>query len=59
MKLDEITYLDVIKQGLQAMDTTAITLCMENEMPIVYFDLLGDGNIRSILAGEPIGTLVT
>ncbi|MGY6502078.1 MAG: UMP kinase [Acidimicrobiales bacterium] len=59
VKLDEITYLDVIKQGLQAMDTTAITLCMENEMPIVYFDLLGDGNIRSILAGEPIGTLVT
>jgi uridylate kinase len=59
VKLDEIAYLDVIKQGLQAMDTTAITLCMENEMPIVYFDLLGDGNIRSILAGEPVGTLVT
>jgi uridylate kinase len=40
-KLDQISYLDVIKQGLQAMDTTAITLCMENEMPVVYFDLLG------------------
>jgi uridylate kinase len=58
-RLDTITYLDVIKQGLQAMDTTAITLCMENEMPIVYFDLLGEGNVRSILAGESIGTLVS
>ena len=58
-RLDQISYLEVIKQGLQAMDTTAITLCMENEMPIVYFDLLGDGNIRSILGGEAVGTLVT
>jgi uridylate kinase len=58
-RLDSITYIDVIKQGLQAMDTTAITLCMENEMPIVYFDLLGEGNVRSILAGESIGTLVS
>lgn len=58
-KLDQISYLDVIKQGLQAMDSTAITLCMDNQMPIVYFDLLGPGNVRSILAGDPIGTLVT
>jgi uridylate kinase len=58
-RLDRISYLDFIKQGLQAMDTTAITLCMENEMPVVYFDLLGQDNVRSILAGEPIGTLVS
>ena len=58
-RLDQISYLEVIKQGLQAMDSTAITLCMENQMPIVYFDLLGTGNVRSILAGEPVGTLVT
>jgi uridylate kinase len=58
-RLDTVTYLDVIQQGLQAMDTTAITLCMENAMPIVYFDLMGEGNVRSILAGESIGTLVT
>ena len=58
-RLDEISYLDFIQQGLQAMDTTAITICMENKMPIVYFDLLGEGNLRSILAGESIGTLVT
>ena len=58
-KLDHISYLDVIQQQLQAMDSTAITLCMENDMPIVYFDLLGEGNVRSILAGESIGTLVS
>ncbi|QGG94864.1 UMP kinase [Actinomarinicola tropica] len=58
-RLDRIGYLDFIQQGLQAMDSTAITLCMENQMPIVYFDLLDEGNLRSILAGEPIGTLVT
>ena len=58
-RLDEISYLDFIQQGLQAMDSTAITLCMENQMPIVYFDLMGEGNLRSILAGESIGTLVT
>jgi uridylate kinase len=58
-RLDRVSYLEVIQQGLQAMDTTAITLCMENDMPIVYFDLMGEGNVRSILAGESIGTLVT
>ena len=57
-RLDTVSYLEVIQQGLQAMDTTAITLCMENDMPIVYFDLMGEGNVRSILAGESIGTLV-
>lgn len=58
-KLDEVSYLDVISKGLRAMDSTAITLCMDNAMPIVMFDLLGEGNVRSILAGESIGTLVS
>lgn len=58
VRLDEISYLDFIQRGLQAMDPTAITLCMENNLPVVYFDLLGEGNLRSILAGESIGTLV-
>ena len=57
-KLDEISYLDVIKDGLKAMDTTAISLCMDNEMPIIMFDLLKKGNVSAILAGEAIGTLV-
>jgi uridylate kinase len=40
------------------MDSTAITLCMDNALPIVMFDLLGKGNVRSILQGDPIGTVV-
>jgi uridylate kinase len=54
----EVTYLDVLNRGLKAMDSTAITLCMDNELPIVMFDLLGQGNVRSILEGNPIGTVV-
>ncbi len=57
-KLDEVTYLDVLNQGLRAMDSTAITLCMDNDLPIVMFDLLGEGNVRAILEGQSIGTLV-
>ncbi len=58
VKLDEVTYLDVLNQGLRAMDSTAITLCMDNDLPIVMFDLLGEGNVRSILEGAAVGTLV-
>ncbi len=57
-KLDEVTYIDVLNRGLRAMDSTAITLCMDNALPIVVFDLLGKGNVRSILEGKAIGTLV-
>ncbi len=54
----EVTYLDVLNRGLKAMDSTAITLCMDNALPIVMFDLLRQGNVRSILEGNPIGTVV-
>jgi len=57
--LTEISYIDVINRGLKVMDTTAISLCMENDLPIVVFDLLGKGNVRSILEGAQIGTLVS
>ena len=57
-KLDHVTYLDVVNRGLKVMDATAITLCMDNDMPIVVFDLMGPGNLRSLLEGEVIGTLV-
>jgi len=57
-KLAEVSYLDVLNQGLRAMDSTAITLCMDNNLPIVMFDLLGEGNLPSILSGRAIGTLV-
>jgi uridylate kinase len=58
-KLDEVTYLDVLNQGLRAMDSTAITLCMDNALPIVMFDLNGDGNVRALLEGRPVGTVVS
>jgi len=57
--IPEVGYMEVLERGLRAMDATAITLCMDNQVPIVVFDLLGRGNIRSILEGEPIGTLVS
>ena len=57
-KLDEVGYVEIINRGLRAMDPTAVTLCMEHELPIVVFDLMTKGNVRSILLGEAIGTLV-
>jgi uridylate kinase len=58
VKLDEVGYVEIINRGLRAMDPTAVTLCMENNLPIVVFDLMAKGNVRSILLGEAIGTLV-
>jgi len=56
--LTDITYLDVISQGLNVMDSTAITMCMDNELPIRVFNLTTPGNIPRVVRGEPIGTLV-
>jgi uridylate kinase len=58
VRYDRIAHLDVINQGLKVMDSTAITFCMDRQIPIVVFDLLARGNVKSILRGEPIGTLV-
>ena len=58
-KLDELTYMDVLNQGLKVMDPTSITFCMDNDLPIVVFDVLTPGNLRRVLVGEErIGTLV-
>src|ERR1051326_2492887 len=57
-KFDELTYLDVLQRGLGVMDATAISLCMENKLPIIVFDLQVAGNIRRALEGEHIGTVV-
>jgi uridylate kinase len=54
----QLSYLDVLSRGLQVMDPTAISLCMENKLPIVVFDLTVVGNIRRIVLGEPVGSLV-
>ena len=56
--LTEVTYIDVLQKGLKVMDSTAISLCMDNKLPIVVFDLMGDGNVGSILAGDAVGTVV-
>jgi uridylate kinase len=57
-KYERITYIDVINQGLKIMDSTAITFCRDNKLPIVVFDVLKAGNIHRVLIGEQIGTLV-
>ncbi len=57
-KFETIEYLDVLREGYQVMDATAISLCMENDLPIIVFDFRESGNIRRALSGEPIGTLV-
>ncbi len=57
-KFSEITYIDVLKKGLKVMDSTAISLCMDNRLPIIVFNLMGKGKIRKILEGSKIGTLV-
>jgi uridylate kinase len=54
----EINYIDVIGRGLKVMDTTAISLCMDNKMPIIVFNLLRRGNIQRVVLGEKIGTVV-
>ena len=57
-KYDEISYLDFISNGLQAMDTTAVTLCMENSIPILAFGLSEDNGIMRAVKGEKIGTII-
>ena len=58
VKFDEIAYLDVISKGLQAMDTTSVTLCMENDIPILAFGLNDDNSIIRAVCGEKIGTII-
>lgn len=58
VKFDHIPYMDVLQKGLKVMDTTAITLCMDNAMPILVFNLKQEGNILKAVTGETIGTLV-
>ena len=57
-KYNTVTYIDVLKKGLSIMDSTAVSLCMDNNLPIVVFNLRSKGNIRKIIEGKSIGTLV-
>lgn len=53
-----LSYMEVLKRGLGVMDSTAVSLCMDNDLPIVVFNLRGKGNIRKIIEGKSVGTLV-
>ncbi|GLZ11266.1 uridylate kinase [Actinomadura sp. NBRC 104425] len=59
VKFDRLDYGEVLQRGLKVMDATAISLCMDNALPIVVFDLMGQGNIVRAVRGEKIGTLVS
>lgn len=58
VKYDTLTYLDVIQQGLQVMDSTASTLCMDNDIPLIVFSIMEKGNIKRAVLGDKIGTVV-
>jgi uridylate kinase len=58
VKFENLTYLDAIKKQLKVMDTTAITLCMENNLPILTFNLHEEGNVMRAVRGEKIGTII-
>ncbi len=58
-KYVEISYLKVLEQGLKVMDATAISLCMDNKLPIVVFDMTTAGNLRRVIMGDPVGTTVS
>jgi uridylate kinase len=57
-KFDRLSYIDVLNKGLGVMDSTATSLCMDNNIPVVVFDLTKEGNIRRVVMGEAIGTYV-
>jgi uridylate kinase len=58
VRFDELTYMDVLRKELKVMDTTAISLAMDNGLPIIVFNITTDGNIVRALAGEKVGTIV-
>jgi len=59
VKYDEITYMDILRQGLKVMDLTAVSLCKDNNLPMIIFNMNQPGNIRRVVMGEKVGSLVT
>jgi uridylate kinase len=59
VKFDQLGYAEALARGLRVADATAISLCMDNQLPMVVFDLLTEGNIARAVRGEKIGTLVS
>ncbi|HPX60993.1 MAG TPA: UMP kinase [Deltaproteobacteria bacterium] len=58
VRYTQLSYIEVLKKGLQVMDATATSLCMDNKLPIIIFDLTTEGNIKKVINGEEIGTIV-
>ncbi|MDQ0253682.1 uridylate kinase [Evansella vedderi] len=58
VKYDELTYLDILKEGLAVMDSTASSLCMDNDIPLIVFSIMEEGNIKRAVQGEEIGTII-
>ena len=58
-KYDRLTHHEALSQRLQALDSTALSLCMDNSLPIVVFDIFKPGNLKAILSGKQVGTLIT
>ena len=58
-KFDRLTYLEALNKRLKVMDSTALSLCLENKLPIIVFDLQAERSIERVITGEPIGTLIT
>lgn len=58
-KFEKLTYIEVLNRELKVMDSTAISLCMDNRLPIIVFNIMEKGNIKRVVSGEPIGTLVS
>lgn len=59
VKFDKLSYIEVLNRGLKVMDSTSISLCMDNDMDIIVFDMFQPGNIQKVASGEKVGTLVT
>src|SRR3989338_4685836 len=57
-RFSSLKYIDVVRKGLKVIDSTAVTLCMENKLPIIIFDMTKEGNIRKVIMGEKIGTII-
>ncbi len=58
MRFDRLDYAEYLRRGLKVMDTTAVSLCMDNKMPIVVFALMGEGNVVRAIRGDKVGTLI-
>jgi uridylate kinase len=59
VKYDHVTYMEILQKGLKVMDLTAVSLCQDNNMPMIIFSMNEPGNIRRVVMGEKVGSLVT